>query len=109
MEPSIFGNEPEHGWCYTYTQAEIARQSGDWEEVVKLYKEAQQADLFPALPVEYLPFIEAFAHTGDIETALKLTERTVKGQPTLCPALHTLWGRVSSLEAEQTLRQICTP
>lgn len=109
MESSIFGNEPEHGWCYTYSQAEIARQSGDWEKVVKLYQEAQQADLFPALPVEYLPFIEAFARTGDTETALKLTERTAKGQPTLCPALHTLWGRVSSLEAEQTLRQICTP
>ncbi|MDP1547183.1 MAG: hypothetical protein Q8L87_14315 [Anaerolineales bacterium] len=95
MEPSIFGSEPKHGWCYTYTQAEIARQQGNWEEAANLYREAQKENLNPALPVEYLPFIEAFAMTGDINTAIKLTERAIKGQPTLCPALHTLWERVS--------------
>lgn len=113
MEKSIFGSEPPHTWCYTYAEAEIARQLGKWDEVVKLYKEAQKADLTPGLPVEYLPFIEAFARTGDIETALKLTERTIKGQPTLCPALNTLWNRVSETvdisEAKQLLQKECAP
>ncbi|MCB9109965.1 MAG: hypothetical protein H6634_01820 [Anaerolineales bacterium] len=113
MDKILFGGEPSHGWCYTYAQAEIARQTGDWEEVVKLYKDAQKAELSPTLPVEYLPFIEAFAQTGDIDTALKLTERTIKGQPTLCPALNTLWNRVSVKadisEAESLLQKECTP
>ena len=111
MESSLFGDEPSHGWCYTNAKAEIARQAGDWEEIAKLYKEAQQAELSPALPVEYLPFIEAFARTGDMDTALKLTERVVKSQPLLCPAMTTLWDRVSGevdvSQAENLLQKEC--
>jgi tetratricopeptide (TPR) repeat protein len=113
MEKTVFGNEPSHDWCYTYAKAEIARQLGNWDEVVNLYKEAQKAKLSPALPVEYLPFIEAFARTGDIDSAVKFTERTIKAQPTLCPALNTLWNRVSGevdiSEAESLLQKECKP
>ncbi|MCB0101998.1 MAG: hypothetical protein KDD74_08145 [Anaerolineales bacterium] len=111
MDKTLFGEESSHGWCYTYAKAEIARQAGNWEEVTKLYKEAQKAELSPSLPVEYLPFIEAFARTGDMDTAIKLTERTIKGQPTLCPALHTLWNRTTSdtdlSQAESLLQKEC--
>lgn len=111
IEKTLFGNEPSHGWCYFYAKTEIARQLGQWDEVAALYKEAQKAELSPALPVEYLPFIEAFALTGDMDTALKLTERTIKGQPTLCPALNTLWDRVSGKvdisEARSLLQKEC--
>lgn len=111
MDKTLFGEEPSHGWCYIYAKAEIARQAGNWEEVTKLYKEAQKAELSPSLPVEYLPFIEAFARTGDMDTAMKLTERTIKGQPTLCPALHTLWNRTTSdtdlSQAESLLQKEC--
>lgn len=111
MEKNLFGSEPAHGWCYTYAKAEIARQAGNWEEAARLYKEAQKAELSPALPVEYLPFIEAFARMGDMDTALKLTEWTIKGQPALCPALTTLWGRVSGdvLQAKSLLQKECKP
>ena len=113
IDKTLFGDEPSHGWCYTYAKAETARQAGDWEEVVNLYKEAQKAELSPALPVEYLPFIEAFARTGDLDTAIKLTERTIKGQPALCPALSTLWNRVSEpgsiSQAKNLLQKECIP
>lgn len=111
LDKTIFGTEPEHGWCYFYAKAESARQNDNWEEVAKLYKEAQKAELSPALPVEYLPFIEAFVRTGDMDNAIKLTERTLKGQPALCPALNTLWDRVSGeadiSEAESLLQKEC--
>jgi len=46
-----------------------------------------------------------------MKTAVKLTERTIKGQPTLCPALHTLWDRVSGevdiSEAASLLQKEC--
>ncbi len=113
MEKTLFGDEPSHSWCYAYSKAEIARQNGNWEEVTKLYKEAQKAELSPALPVEYLPFIEAFALAGEVDTAIKLTERTIKGQPTLCPALNTLLNRVSGevdfSQAERLLQKECQP
>lgn len=113
MDKTLFGSEPSHGWCYTYAKAEIARLASNWEEVAKLYKEAQKAELSPALPVEYLPFIEAFARTGDMDTAVKLTERTIKGQPTLCPALNTLWnralGEVDTSEVGNLLQKECKP
>lgn len=113
MDKTLFGDEPPHHWCYTYAKAEIARQNGDWEKVAKLYKDAQKNELSPALPVEYLPFIEAFALTGDMDTAFKLTERTIKGQPTLCPALNTILNRVSGevdvSQAESLLQKECQP
>lgn len=114
MDEVLFGNEPTHGWCYTYAKAEIARQNGDWEEIAKLYREAQKAELNPGLPVEYLPFIEAFAMTGEMDAAIKLTERAIKGQEILCPALYTLWNRVSqtqgpSANAAKLLQSECKP
>ncbi len=30
----VFGPEPEHKWCYYYEKADLARQKGEWEEVV---------------------------------------------------------------------------
>ncbi len=114
MDAVLFGNEPTHGWCFTYAKAEIARQKGDWEKVARLYREAQKAELNPGLPVEYLPFIEAFALTGDTDMAIKLTERTIKAQEILCPALETLWERVSqtqgpSADANALLQAECKP
>ena len=113
MDKTLFGNEPKHGWCYFYAKAEIARQMGDWNEVVKLYKEAQNAELTPGLPVEYLPFIEAFARIGEMDTAVKLTERVIKGQPMLCSAVTLLWNRVSDekdiSEATGLLQKQCSP
>lgn len=113
MDRTLFGSEPSRGWCYTYARAEIARQNADWDEVAKLYKEAQKENLNPALPVEHLPFIEAFAQTGDMDMAVKLTERTIKGQPTLCQALNTLWKRVSGeadvSQAESLMQKECKP
>lgn len=58
----IFGAEPEHGWCYYYQKAGLARQQGDWDAVLALYDEASGLGLKPADPVEWLPFYQAFAY-----------------------------------------------
>jgi hypothetical protein len=94
MDETLFGREPEHGWCYFYEKAELARQKLDWEQVVKLFNQAQKNDFNPSVPVENLLFIEAFANTGNLDTALQLTEQTIKAQENLCPAIYTLWDRV---------------
>lgn len=114
LDETLFGAEPAHDWCYFYAKAEIARLENNWESVVKIYKQAQQEGFGASMPVENLPFIEAFALTGDTGTATKLTERTIKTQGILCPALLTLWDRVShtqipTADAEAILQDGCTP
>lgn len=107
LAKTLFGNEPALSWCYFYTKAEVARQLGNWNEVINLYREAEKNQFTANLPVENLIFIEAFAQDGNIDNAIKLTERTIKSQPTLCPALYTLWNRVGSSEANQLLEKEC--
>jgi hypothetical protein len=68
----IFGAEPEHGWCYYYQAAGLARQQGDWEQVARLGQQAQAAGLSPIDPSEWLPFMEAYALTGDEKDARSL-------------------------------------
>lgn len=112
MEENIFGSEPPHNWCWVYEKAESSRQSGDWNEIIRLYRKAQTDGLAPNLPVEYLPFIEAFAREGDMDAALALTNLALKEQKTICPALIKVWDRVSQIqdapeEARSTLQQAC--
>jgi hypothetical protein len=114
LDKTLFGAEPAHGWCYFYAKAEIARLQNDWEGVVKLFEQVQQDGFSASMPVENLPFIEAFAMTGDAEMALKLTERTARSQNILCPALTSLWARVSqtqefNADAKAILQTECKP
>jgi hypothetical protein len=119
LDETLFGQEPAHDWCYFYEKAELARQQSDWKQVVKLYNRAQNSGFSPAMPVENLPFIEAFAIVGQTDTALKLTDQTLKTQKELCPALYTLWDRVlqtslaqpiSAAEINERIRQSgCKP
>ncbi len=68
-DPAIFGEEIQHSWCYFFEKADLARQKQDWQAILKLRSEAESAHLKPALGAEYLPFIEAFARTGQWEEA----------------------------------------
>jgi hypothetical protein len=72
-QPQIFGTEPPHGWCYYYEKADLARQYQQWGTVSQLWKQASQKGLRPGNSIELLPFIEAFARSGDWATAQKLT------------------------------------
>ncbi|MFZ6026475.1 MAG: hypothetical protein ACOYYS_02055 [Chloroflexota bacterium] len=61
---AIFGQAPGVGWCYYYQKASLARQQGDWDEVVRLGDEALAQDLRPYDWIEWLPFAQAYAYTG---------------------------------------------
>lgn len=73
VPPSIiFGLEPEHGWCYYYQKATLARQKEDWDEVRRLGEEANAKNVFyTATEIEWLPFIQAYTLAGDTD---KVTE-----------------------------------
>ena len=94
MPVAVFGNEPAHTWCYYYTKAELARQRGDWQSVADLGAQAKQSGYWSADPVEWLPFIEAYARVGQLELSKTLTFQAKQTQPTLQKGLCTLWTRL---------------
>ena len=77
---SIFGAEPERGWCYYYQKASLARQNGDWEEVGKLYDQTLELNLDTDDKSEIIPFFEGLVNLGRYDDARKLYNKQIKGQ-----------------------------
>ncbi|NMB53858.1 MAG: hypothetical protein GYA15_04080 [Leptolinea sp.] len=71
----VFGKELPHGWCYFFQKGDLSRQAGDWNTVVDILEETESIDLSPRNGTEYVPFIQALAHTGQWEKAQQLTEK----------------------------------
>lgn len=93
--PSVYGPEPPHGWCYYFQKADLARQQKDWSQVVTLGEKAFRLDDHPNDPLEYFPFIEAYAHLGKWSQALKLSQQAYRVSPRfVAPPLCRLWQRI---------------
>lgn len=80
---TIFGSEPEHGWCYYYQQAELARQTGDWQRISDLYHSAAAVGLHPGDASEYFVFIEGMANLGRTDEAKAITAEALKDNDAL--------------------------
>ncbi len=96
-DTDIFGPEPAHTWCYFFEKADLARQMKDWNEVLDLYKQAQRLGLNPGYGAEYIPFIEAFAQTGDWQKAYDLTIAAEKLTPRQKKMLCSNWVRFAKI------------
>ena len=95
--PEIYAPEPKHGWCYYYQKAGLARQRGDWEQVVKWGEKAFASGDYPNDPTENFVFIEAYAHTNAWGNAEQLSLSANRISPfymsrLLCP----LWDRIEA-------------
>ncbi len=89
----IFGEEPGRGWCYYFQKADLAAQLEDWERVAALGDEAIALSFSPEDRVEWLPFLKAYAITGNADQ-LEQTARRVIGEKSLrvqaCEMLSTI-------------------
>lgn len=94
---------PQETWCFYFEQADLARQLHDWPQVAALGQAAFAAGLAPNFAAEYTPFIEAYAHLGDGEQALQLTQRVQQADPLLRPLLCALWQRIERAGAMPTV------
>ena len=79
---AIFGTEPEHDWCYYYQKASLARQTGDWQEIKRLYKQTKKLGLNTDDKSELIPFLEALVNLGDHEEA-RMLYKQVRGNARL--------------------------
>lgn len=95
--PAIYGPEPEHGWCYYFQKADLARQLGDWDGVAKLGNAAFKLDDYPNDPIERFVFIEGYAHAGDWDRAIKLSRESYGvSKEYVGPLLCRLWKRIEA-------------
>jgi len=70
----IFGEEPAHNWCYYYQKADLACQLGDWQAAAQLGNEARQKGLHPNDAIEWMPFLQGYAYSGDTGSMASLAK-----------------------------------
>jgi len=88
--------EPKHTWCYYFAKAELARQTGHWEQVIGLMDEARALGYKPEDPFEWLTYIEAQAQTGNISVARGKSMVVFKQENRTRKGLCELWKRVGA-------------
>jgi hypothetical protein len=92
----IFGPEPAPNWCYYYEKADLARQAGDWKQVVALADQAFQSGtkLYDINAPELIPYVEGYARLGRWDDAyqrsLQAYQLTQRIQRMLCASWQTL-------------------
>lgn len=98
-QSDVFGVEPAHDWCYYFQKADLARQVGNWDQVIQYEQEARAQALAPGFGPELLPFIEAHAQRGEWQQALdlSLSAQAIIGE--MEPLLCSTWSRLASLPA----------
>lgn len=101
----LFGEKPDYSWCYFYQKADLARQQGNWQEIVKLAEEAQAQDLHPNDQVEWMPFLQAYAFLGN-KREIKIISTKINTEPyykqQACRNLHNMQTYGYSLSSDIT-------
>ncbi len=101
MPAAPFGKEPPHTWCYYYEKAELARQRGNWEEVAALGNQARAQGLVPGDALEWLPFIEAYALTGEPTSAREISLLAYADDSRPRKGLCYTWKRIAEENQHQ--------
>jgi len=105
---SLFGDEPAHTWCYFYEKTELARQKGDWSNVVALGEEALAQGYKPTDPFEWLTIIEGYARTDNVEAAIQISRNSLQADPKFRKGLCNLWGRVLDSTDQANVEEMAT-
>ena len=78
LPESIYGKQNKQTWCYYFQKGDLARQYNHWDEVVRLWNEANSIGIKTESGFEYIPFIEGFGHLEDWEQVKFLTKSANK-------------------------------
>jgi hypothetical protein len=92
----VFGPEPSHDWCYYYQKADLARQRGEWDQVLNFGEQAQGQGLEPRDLIEWMPFLQAYAVTGDADRLIELAP-VITAEPYISQQACQIIGAMSGL------------
>ncbi len=95
----LFGVEPAHNWCYYYEKADYERQRGDWDGVISIGEVASSKGLSPADLIEWMPFLQAYVHVGDVKK-LEALAPIVTNDPFVAQQACNYLQKVPSISAE---------
>jgi hypothetical protein len=102
--PEFYGPEPQHDFCYYFEKADLARQFKDWDAVVTFAETAFTLE-HPYDPAEQLVFVEGYAHVGQWDRAVVLSEQANAVSTELVgPMLCRLWKRIGVETADSVER-----
>ncbi len=77
----LFGSEPAHNWCYYYEKATYERQLGNWDAVLEVGEQAFEQGFTPADAIEWMPFLQAYARTGNVDRLKEIKENMKRADP----------------------------
>jgi hypothetical protein len=90
---NIFGEEPDHGWCYYFQKASLARQQGEWQEIVNIYDTVLEEGYKPVDDSEYFVFVEGLVNSGQSEKAMQIVQNQIGSNDalkySLCQSLQS--------------------
>ncbi len=96
LPEALFGRQSETSWCYYFEKADLARQFGDWQQVIELGDLGFASGDYPNDPIERFPFIEAYAYTGDWQRALEQSRQAGQIAPVYEVLVCRLWERIEA-------------
>lgn len=101
----FFPSGDKNSWCYYFQQADVARQNADWERVAEIGDIAFALDDSPNHASERIPFIEAYARTGNWPEALALSQEALQINKFMDAMLCETWERIDSSTDNSTEKQ----
>lgn len=106
----VFGPEPSPNWCYYYEKADLARQQGQWNDVITLGEQAFAKGLAPKDAIEWMPYLQAYARTGNTDQLTKLLPIIAKDPPVAVQACQIMssMDKLSSQVSTIILSRYCS-
>lgn len=100
LPESVYGQERRDYWCFRVQKADIARQTGNWEEIVDQGEQLGfMSDSLYRDPMIAMIFIEGLTRTGEVSKALSMSEKAGTAAPAFSSVLCRFWEAIEpSLE-----------
>jgi hypothetical protein len=102
----MFFSEPKHEWCYYFTKAELAQQTGNYQKIVSLGNEAVSLGYQPTDQNEWLVFIKAHALTGDIQTAKSISIAALNEDVRVRRGVCSAWQKIQDQSPAENKNEI---
>jgi hypothetical protein len=108
---NVFGPSSEPEWCYFFEKADLARQRGDWQQVVALGEKASSISDSLHDASEGVLFIQGYAYTDQWTNAVKLSKDLTRINVEVRPMVCSIWEDIAnntepSVERENAIQNI---